>query len=233
VRTLRRLLLVLCVTTSAHAADLEAAYTAWGQGRPAEAVPSLHAAAAAEDHWALWCDLGLAAAAAGDRGRAAAWLLTAHRRAPGAEEPVAALAVLGAELEPTWSGRLGPLAVPGQSLAGPLLFFLAAGCLALAAIRPRRGLWPAGLICLALALPGQIALHLDATRDYVAVVQPSHLLDSTGEPIEGADLPPGTVLRRADKAPWGGRILVELDDGRRGWLPLSDTRAEPVVPVAD
>jgi hypothetical protein len=137
---------------------------------------------------------------------------------------VQALAALGSELPPSWSGRLGPLGLPGASLVGPLLLALGAACCAYAAVaRRRRPSLDLGIVLLLIALPGQIARQLDAGRDLVAVVQPSHLLDSTGAPIADAALPPGSVLARSGDRPWAGRIAVRLPDGRSGWLPVADT----------
>lgn len=224
---MRALLLVLCLT-GLGASELERAYDAWGQGRASEALPALHAAALAEDRWDRWYDLGLAAAAVGDTGRAAAWLLEAHHRAPGAARPRQALRALGVDLPPTWSGRLGPLALPGATLAGPLLLALAAACLGYAAVaRRRRPALLLGVALLLVALPGHLARQFDAGRVLVAVVAPSHLLDSTGEAIADGALAPGTVARREDGREWAGRIAVRLSDGRRGWLPLADTHATP------
>lgn len=221
-------LLLLLVAGLPAADGLDQAYAAWSQGRAAEAIPALHAAAVADDRWDRWCDLGLAAAAAGDPGRAAAWLLEAHHRAPGASEPVQALTALGVELPTTWSQLLGPVAIPGTTAAGPLLLALAAACLGYAAVgRRRRPALIAGAALLVLALPGQLARQLDAGHHLVAVVAPSHLLDSTGEPITGSALPPGTVAVREHPREWSGRIAVRLSDGRRGWLPRADTIAEP------
>jgi len=225
-----RLFAILLVIAGGRlvAAELDQAYAAWGQGRAIEAIEPLYAAAQVDDRWDRWCDLGLAAAAAGDPGRAAAWLLEAHRRAPGARAPIQGLAALGVDLPVSWTRRLGPLAAPGATGIGPLLLALAAACLGYAAVgRRRKPALIAGLALLLLALPGQVARQLDAGRDLVAVVTPSHLLDSTGAPIAGGALTPGTVATREPRAPWSGRIAVRLGDGRRGWLPQADTVAEP------
>ncbi|MDA3959913.1 MAG: hypothetical protein PF961_03915, partial [Planctomycetota bacterium] len=173
--------------------------------------------------------LGLAAAAADRPGPAAAWLLEAHRRAPGASEPVQALRVLGAEIPSTWSASLGPLAAPGASLAGPLLLALGAALAAFALCAPQRRLnWLilAGALLL-LALPGQLARQVDARHTLVAVVTPSHLLDATGAPIPGGAVTPGTVLTQHAHAAWNGRMRTTRADGLSGWLPVADTEARP------
>ena len=197
-------------------------YAAWAQGRPAEAVPELLARARAGDGWAAWYDAGLAAQAAGDRGRAVACLAAALRRAPERAEIRQALAVLDAAPPPGWLDRLGPLAWPG--LGWPALVLTAAGALALgAALFIRRGRLPlaaGGGLALLLVLPGALARGADAARPWAATCVDTHLLDAAGAPL--AALPAGTLLERGAQPPWNGRAPVRLADGRAGFVPLAD-----------
>jgi hypothetical protein len=201
-------------------------YQLWSHGRPQEAIPALLVQAQDSDRWDAWLDLGLAAAAAGDRGRAAAWLVAAHARAPERDEPRAALRALGSELPPSWFARCGPLAWPGCGWSAVALLGLSGSALgfALAAKRGRAvGLVVALLGALAVA-PGLCARLLDGRLALVAVVHDTQLLDSTGSPTGAVS--GGTVAVQDSQTPWSGRWRVTLPDGRRGYLAISDTRAD-------
>ncbi len=216
--------LLLLARAGAHAADDP--YQLWSHNRPQDAIPALFQQAQASDRWDAWLDLGLAAAAAGERGRAAVWLVTAHSRAPEREEPRAALRALGTELPPSWHARCGPVAWPGSGWTGVALLGLAGGALgyALVARQARRAALLAAALAALGAAPGMIARILDSRVDLVAAVRDTQLLDSTGTPT-GA-VAAGTVAVSDRAAPWAGRLRVTLPDGRRGYLALSDTRTD-------
>jgi hypothetical protein len=220
------LLLLLAAVLARGAED---PYQLWSHGRPAEAIPALLLQAQASERWDAWLDLGLAAAAAGDRGRAAVWLVAARARAPERDEPRAALRALGAELPPSWPSRCGPLAWAGSGWPGVVGLGLVGSALgyALAARRGRAaGLLVALLGALAVA-PGLCARILEGRLALVAAVRDTQLLDSTGSPI-GA-VAGGTVAVQESPTPWSGRLRVALADGRRGYLAQADTRAEAGV----
>jgi hypothetical protein len=221
-------------TESAGAAPAPAAgagdpYAAWMQGRPQEAIPALLGQAEADQRWTSWYDCGLAAAAAGDP-RAAAWLLTAHHRAPARGEPLVALRALdegaGAALPVQWCERLGPAAALGAGWPEvALLGLLGLGLgWALAAPRRRRPGALAALAALVLVAPGLSAAWHDRRDGLVAALRDTSLVDSTGAPV--APIAGGTLLRRAPIPPWSGRVLVTAADGQRGWLPLVDIGGE-------
>jgi hypothetical protein len=217
---IRALLLLAVLLGLAAAEPIDAAYTAWNQGRPAEAIPALRQAATSSDHWAAWCNLGLAAAAAGQRGPAVVWLLEAHRRAPAAHQPIQALAVLETEVPVSWSAELGPIAALGQSWFALLAALIAGGGLA-AGLLGTRARIPAvsiGLIAALSILPGLIAAWHDASRHFVATAQATALLDSAGRPL--TELAPGTVLTLLAPEPHGGRYRVRTPGGQLGSVPV-------------
>ncbi|MCK6491694.1 MAG: hypothetical protein L6R48_25900 [Planctomycetes bacterium] len=197
-------------------------YDAWSQGRPAEAVAPLVAAARADGRWDSWLDAGLAAAAASDYGRAIACLAEANRAAPERSEPRDALRALGAALPLTYSERVGPIALPGVGWAGVAL--LGAAGLALGgawALRRGRGaVLTAGVAAVVVAVPGVVAPWLDARVHWVATVRATHALDSTGAPLRA--LPAGTLLVHPPAAAWSGRVLVRLGDGSLAFVPAAD-----------
>lgn len=225
-RRARRLLgLLLLLAVGLAATDQP--YSAWEAGRPADAIPALHQRAQAADRWDAWYDCGLAAAAAGDKGRAAVWLIEAVRRAPERPEPRAALTANGTPLPLTWMDRLGPVALPGTGVCGLALMGLAGIGLGLAIAGRRRRGWCAGIGAVALlaALPGFAGTVLDARSAWAATVRDTHLLDSAGNPV--AQLPAGTVLTLAGDQPWAGRLGVSLPSGQRGLVAQSDLVAKP------
>lgn len=220
---------LLLLAAAGYAGSAEDPYQLWSHGRPQEAIPALLRQAQASDRWDAWLDLGLAAAAAGDRGRAAAWLVTARARAPERDEPRAALRALGAELPPSWPSRCGPLAWPGSGWPGVVGLGLIGTALGYAALARRgrgAGLMVALLGALAVA-PGLCARILEGRLALVAAVRDTQLLDSTGSPIGAVGS--GTVARQESPTPWSGRLRVALADGRRGYLAIADTRAETGV----
>jgi hypothetical protein len=223
--TRRAPFLLLLIATGVFAADDP--YAVWGHGRPQDAIAPLHRLATASGRWDAWHDLGLAAAAAGERGRAAAWLVEAHRLAPERREPLDALRALGSSPPAGWFDRLGPLAWPGCGWSGVILCGLGGLALgwALAEKRRRGAALALGLVACVAAAPGQLALLADARQPLTAVVRDSHLLDSAGKP--GEAVAAGTIVAREPQPPWAGRVLVRLGDGRRGYLPLADTEADP------
>ncbi len=215
-----RLLLLVLMFAGAGAAD---PYAAWVQGRPAEAMAPLVAAAEANGRWDAWLDAGLAAAAAGRRGEALASLTEAHRLAPEHSEPRNAMRALGTALPTTWCERAGPLAIPGTGWIG-IIVLLVAGCCLGAGCARGRARWPllgGGTLLLFLALPGAVAPHLDRAAGWCATVRDTAVMDSAGVP--GRALPEGSLLRRAGSA-WGERSLVLLPDGTHGWVADSDLR---------
>jgi tetratricopeptide (TPR) repeat protein len=228
----RRVLLALWLGALLPLAGADDPYALWSAGRPAAAIPALYAAAQASGRWDAWLDLGLAAAAAQDRPRAAAWLAEAARRAPERREPREALRALDPahSIALSWSERLGPLAWPGTGWPAVVLLGgagLALG-LALAGRRRRASAAFLGCVALAAAAPGQLAGLRDARHELLAVARDSHLLDSAGNP--GDALPAGTLAERELQQPWPERVFVRLADGRRGYLALVDTQAGPAAP---
>ena len=225
----RAALLALWLGALAPLSGADDPYAAWSAGHPEAAIPALYASAQASGRWDAWLDLGLAAAAAQDRARAAAWLAEAARRAPERREPREALRALdpaqGVAL--SWSEHLGPLAWPGTGWTAVALLAAAGLALghALAGQRRRGAAALVGCAALAAVAPGQLAQARDARHELLATARESHLLDSAGNP--GDALPAGTLAEREAQAPWAGRVLVQLADGRRGYLAIVDTKAEP------
>ncbi len=220
---------ILLLLAFAQARGAEDPYLLWSHGRPQEAIPALLLQAQGSDRWDAWLDLGLAAAAAGDRGRAAVWLVASRARAPERDEPRAALRALGAELPPSWHSRCGPLAWPGSGWPRVALLGLVGMALGYALVA-RQGRAPGLLVALlgALALaPGLCARILDGRLALVAAVRDTQLLDSTGSPA-GA-VAGGTVAVQESRTPWSGRLQVALPDGRRGYLAIVDTRADAAL----
>jgi hypothetical protein len=203
-------------------------YAAWQAGRPGEALPGLHATAQRADTWGAWLDCGLAAAEAGRRGAAIAWMLEAHRRAPARVEPRQAIAALGAPLPGGWIGRLGPIARPATGILAVGLTGIAGAALGWA-IAGRRARGPAlavALVAGSAIAPGAIAGWLDGRRPWRAVVVDSALLDALGRPI--VPLAEGTLVEVATPSwPGVGRIAIRLADGRLGWIPEPDLAAKP------
>ena len=203
------------------------AYDAWAAGRPAEALPALHATALAGGRWDAWLDLGLAAADAGRRGPAVAWLVAAHRHAPQRPEPRQALAALGTPLPTGWIERLGPATWPGTGQAA-LPLALLAGVAFGWAIGWRRGRGAAlviGVLALAVLLPGVLATSADGRIAWAATTADTALLDASGRPLR--TLPAGTLLTRVTSSAWAGHDAVRLSDGTAGWVPAADLVAGP------
>ena len=223
--SIRCLFVILLALTGLAAVDQP--YAAWESGRPADAIPALYQRALAQDRWDAWYDLGLAAAAAGDKGRAAVWLIAAARRAPEQPEPRAALSINGTPLPVTWMDRLGPVAMPGTGVTGLILLGFSGLCLGLACTaRSRRGLAGSlGVLGLLIAAPGMIGVMLDSRNAWAATVRDTHLLDSAGNPV--AQLPAGTVLRLVGDQAWAGRLGASLPNGQRGLVAQSDLVAKP------
>lgn len=217
----RLLLLLLAGCTLLTAAD---PYAAWAQGRPAESVPALIAAAG--ERWDGWFDAGLAAAAAGDRGRAVACLARAHDLAPERPEPRDALRALAAPLPATWCERAGPFAAPGQGPLGAALAALAGLCLGGAGLlrRGRQATLALGAALLLAVAPGALALWLDGRTAWTANVRDTSLLDSAGNPLR--DLPAGTLLERLPQPAWNGRVVVRMPDGGSAFLATADLAVE-------
>jgi hypothetical protein len=204
-------------------------YQEWSHGHPQEALPGLLARAQASDRWDAWLDAGLAAAAANDRGRAAAWLLMARERAPERDEPRDALRALDLSVPPTWFSTLGPLTWPGCGWPGALLAALMGLALGYACVaRRHRGRAVATAVaCALLVAPGQIALEHERRIALVAAIRDTRLLDSVGNP--GLAVACGTIAVREPQDPWAGRLLVTLPGGARGYLPIADTIPPPVA----
>ncbi|HYE06627.1 MAG TPA: hypothetical protein VEL07_14010 [Planctomycetota bacterium] len=219
----RRLAIAASIAVLASASPMAAAedaYAAWERGDPAASLAALSERAHATDRWDAWLDAGLAAAAAGERGQAAAALLAAHRRAPERAEPRQALAAIGATLPPGWLDRLGPIAWPGLGWSGAALATLAGLALAFGAAR-RRGRWIAiGVLAALAAAPGQIASWRDRRVPLAAIVADTHLYDSAG--AAGAALGAGTLVERDAHQPWAGRRLVRTPDGAKGYVAAAD-----------
>lgn len=215
---IRACLLTCLVWIGLGAAD---AYATWQAGRPQDALADLQVRAETSDAWEAWYDLGLCAAAAEDRGRAAAALVAAHRRAPWRSEPAQALGHLGQSLPDGWIPWLGPIAWPGTGWTGLALALTAGFAIGLACCQRRpRGLLLSlgGLLLLAIA-PGAIAAWHDGRLNHAAVAADTRLLDATGRPQ--ALVPAGSVVRILSETPWQGRHLVSIA-GSRGYLPTGD-----------
>ena len=157
------LVAVVMLWSQAVPAPADDPYQLWSHGHPQEALPALLAEAQSSDRWDAWLDLGLAAAAAHDRGRAIAWLLLAHERAPERDEPREALRALGIELPDSWFTRLGPLAWPGCGWPAMLLMVVAGLAFGYACLAPARraALALSGAGICALIAPGQFALEAE------------------------------------------------------------------------
>jgi hypothetical protein len=221
------LLIAITMALCACASASEDPYALWSAGHPRQALPALHERAVATNSWDAWFDLGLAAAAAGEHGRACVWLLQARELAPGRDEPRAALLALGETLPASWVERVGPLVIPSRGWIGFSLMLIAGLGIgyALAGRKFRQGTGTVGIVALALALPGELAVWADARVDLIAVVSDTQLLDSAGQAKH--PLPAGTILIRESSTPWSGRWQVRLQDGKRGFVPASDVEARP------
>ncbi len=198
---------------------------AWAQGRPAETLPALVAEAERTATWHAWQDAALCAAAAGERGQAAAYLMEARRRAPGRDEPRQAMAVLGIAGPVLLTDRIGPIAIPGSGWAG-VAVLLIAGLAIGAWIMPWRGprqVWlpVVAVVALLLAGPGVVAAWIDAADRHAATIHDTQLLDATGAPVTA--LTAGTVVEVVGPA-WSHRLPVRLEDGRSGFIPAGDLR---------
>jgi hypothetical protein len=202
-------------------------YAAWGHGRPQDAIAALHARAESEQRWDAWLDAGLAAAAANRQGEAIAWTLAAHQMAPERSEPRQALRALNVTLPVGWVDRLGPLILPGQGWLGILLLCLGAACLgySLCTNRQRMGTFIIGCFLLLIALPGRIAIEHDQTRSLISAVRDTLLYDSAGKPMTAITI--GSIFYRDQTDAWADRLLVVLNDGTRGFVPVVDTVAKP------
>ena len=229
-RILPFLILILAIQVSAVAGNdagprIESGdpYGPWIQGRPGESLDLLLGRAKTTDRWDAWYDAGLAAAAAGDKGQAVSYLVTAHRRNPAAEEPRAALRALDVPLPATWVERSGPFALPGVGWPGVALLGIAGLALGYGLIRRKRvSLVLAGLAVTVAAAPGVIAVIRDAKVPWVAVVHDTQALDSTGTPIKA--LPAGTLVQKEQEEPWAGRTVVRLLDGQVVLVASADAR---------
>ncbi len=202
-------------------------YAAWGHGRPQDAIAALHARAESEQRWDAWLDAGLAAAAANRHGEAIAWTLNAHQMAPERSEPRQALRALNVTLPLGWVDRLGPLIFPGQGWIGIILLSLGAACLgySLGTNRQRTATLITGSLLLLIALPGRIAIEHDQMRSLISAVRDTLLYDSAGKPM--SSIASGSILYRDRTDTWADRILVVLNDGTRGFVPVVDTVAKP------
>ncbi len=203
-------------------------YAPWSQGRPGESLDLLLGRARSTDRWDAWYDAGLAAAAAGDKGQAVSYLVTAHQRNPAAAQPRDALRALEVPLPTTWLERAGPLGIPGSGWAGVALMGVAGLALGYGLVRLRRTPGRRGAVIVgafglaAIAAPGVIATLSDAEVPWITVVHDTQALDSTGAPIKA--LPAGTLVRREPGDAWAGRAPVRLDDGKVVLIALRDAR---------
>jgi hypothetical protein len=204
-------------------------YGPWSQGRPGESLDLLLGRAKATDRWDAWYDAGLAAAAAGDKGQAVSYLVTAHRRNPAASEPRDALRALDVPLPATWVERAGPLALPGRGWTGVALLAIAGLAFGYGLVRwqngrwKRRGLAVAGLVSALIAAPGIAAVMSDADVPWATVIHDTQALDSTGTPIKA--LPAGTLVIKEQDEPWAGRTVVRLvDNGQIVLVASADAR---------
>ncbi len=219
--------LVLCLSLfSIDILASDAAYDAWGQNRPGEAVSLLYERAQKSDAWYDYYDLGLAAHDNREYGKAVAWLLAAHLRAPSEQEPKWALEAMEIPVPPSWLDKLGPLAIPGTGWLGVLLMLGAGCCIGMSIVHHGwrwRLLSVAGL-CLVLALPGSVAHSVDSQRNLHACVRDCPLLDATGQPLQ--TLPAGTIVIEERKLA-NGRLLIQLTTGQRGFIDKTYCDAKP------
>lgn len=219
------LCLLFCISL-VHAADQQAAHDAFMQNRPDEAIPILFKQAESEQRWFDYYDLGLAAHHSGQHGKAVAWLLEAHQRAPEMAEPLQALQALKVQMPASWLERLGPLAIPGIGYNG-LIFMLLAGFAAALALLHKRWRWRSIVLmalCLVVSLPGSIAHSIDSQRSLIATVTECPLLGPTGQPLQ--TLKPGTILVAEKRMP-NNRILVRLPNDQRGFIDSQNCHATP------
>lgn len=213
-------------TLSMNAVEVDP-YAAWANGRPTDAIPALYQQAQASDRWDAWYDCGLAAGAAGDKGRAAVWLLAAHHRAPERAEPRHALIINGTPLPASWLDKIGPVALPGLGIPG-VIVLLCAGLSIGWACTGRRGRgWTAvvGTLLVLITVPGIVGMILDGHTHYAAAVRDTHLLDSSGNPVVA--LPAGTIVIQHPGEAWAGRLVVSIPNGQRGLIAQSDIVAQP------
>lgn len=222
----RRWALLLLITAGIAGQDLDPAYQAWSQGRPAEAIPDL-AVAATPSNWARLHDLGLALAAVSDHGNAAAVLVAAVQAAPSRPEPRVALG---------WAlGEPDRIAGPTSSAIAPLVWLSTSwlGLVGWAVVGLALGgvvLWPARrgpcaavlLLGIIVLVPGVVVHELDRAEvsAWAATSRSTALVDSTGTSI--VSLPAATLVTRVDRPAWSGRVMVTTVNGTTGWVIASD-----------
>lgn len=207
--------------SSAPPTDSSAAYNAWQQNRPHEALPILHKKAQASQAWYDFYDLGLAAHDAGDRGAASIWLLQAHQLAADQTLPLDALRAMNINIPAGYLQDLGPLAWPGTGIAGFISMCLIGFCIIIAITfsSPRYWCLIIAAVLLIISLPGLIAYSLDSQRILLATATETPLLDSSGHSLQ--ILPTATVVR-VIRQQQDSRVLVLLNNGVRGYLNNSD-----------
>lgn len=218
----------LIVTASAAPAQdsEQAAYEAFMQGRPGEAIPLLYQRARHSGAWNDYFDLGIAAHHNGEHGKAVVWLLEAHKRAPEQANPRRALHALHVALPPSWLDELGPLALPGTGIIGIVCMSIAGLGLAAALALPQKR-WLSLIIggsFLVISLPGALANSIDQQYELMALSSAAPLLGPTGQPLQ--TLAAGTVFVAEKRLP-NDRILVRLQNDQRGYIDSSYCHAEP------
>ena len=224
---MRLVLILLSLLASWPLSAVDDPYAAWGHGRPQDAIAPLYAHAESEQRWDAWLDVGLAAAAANRRGDAIAWVLTAHRLAPERIEPRQALRALEVTLPGGWVDQLGPLIIPGQGWLGVVLIGLGSALLGYSLCTNRQRTWTltGGCLLLIISLPGRLAIDQDQERLLLSAVRETVLYDSAGKPL--TNIATGSLLLRDHSEVWADRLLVVLNDGTRGFVPVVDTVAKP------
>ena len=227
IRRFASLFLLLCAVQALHAQDTDqAAYEAFMQGRPGEAIPLLYQRARSSEAWNDYFDLGIAAHHNGEHGKAVVWLLEAYKRAPEQAAPRRALHALQVPLPRSWLDELGPLAIPGTGLIGMICMSIAGLGLATAiCISNKR--WLSLIIggCfLVISLPGALAHSIDQQQELLALSSAAPLLGPTGQPLQ--TLAAGTVFV-AEKHLSNDRILIRLQNDQRGYIDSSYCHAEP------
>ncbi|NRA37362.1 MAG: hypothetical protein HRU15_04425, partial [Planctomycetes bacterium] len=154
--------LFLLFSIDLHASD--AAYNAWQQNRPHEAIPLLYTHAQHTQNWVDFYDLGLAAYDNGDFGHAVIWLLEAHTLAADQKLPLEALHKMQVKVPAGYLQDLGPLAWAGTGIAGFICMCLIGFFIIIACSYPKRRYWACiiSATLLIFSLPGLIAYSLDS-----------------------------------------------------------------------
>lgn len=221
-----RSVLCVCIHFTLYLTASDAAYNAWQQDRPQEAIPLLFAHANNTQDWVDFYDLGLAAYDNGDFGHAVIWLLEAHSRAPDQTLPLDALRSMQVDVPAGYLQALGPLAWPGTGITGLVIMCFIGFFIIIAFCDTKRRYWACVLsaVLLIVSFPGLIAYSLDSQRQLMATAGESQLFDSSGHSLQS--IPEATVVQ-VIRQHTDSRVLILLNNGVRGYLNSSDCQARP------